>query len=54
MLKAREELERRFGPFIRPQPEPVHSSDEFGITDADVEMLLKAQESGAAQQPQQV
>lgn len=47
LLDARLRLERDFGPFIRTEPadEPP-ADDRFGVTEADVEMILEAQRSG--------
>ena len=37
MLKAREELESKFGPFVKPEP-----VDTFGVSDDDVEAIIQA------------
>ncbi len=42
MLKAREELEKRFGPFVREAPEGFGG---LGVSDADVEAILADQRS---------
>jgi|SRR5579872_268050 len=38
MLRCREELTHKYGPFVRPQPEPDHSKD--WITDQDIEEVV--------------
>jgi len=42
MLEKRVELEQRFGPFIRPEPEQPREYPEF-LSEADGEMILAAQ-----------
>jgi len=46
MLLAREQLETRFGPFTRPEPRAAQEMGDFGVSDADVEMILEAQRKG--------
>lgn len=46
MLAKREELERRFGPFTRLEPEPEVVGDKDAITNEDVERILAAQREG--------
>ncbi len=41
MLEKRAELEKRFGPFLRPEPEPDHSADF--ISEQDVDDIIAAQ-----------
>jgi hypothetical protein len=46
MLERRLELERRFGPFTRPEPpqpkQRVAAEDPFGVNEADVEEIIAA------------
>jgi hypothetical protein len=46
MLLAREQLETRFGPFTRPEPRAAQEIGDFGVSDADVEMILEAHRKG--------
>lgn len=43
MLEKRAELEKRFGPFLRPEPEPDHSADF--VSDQDVDEIIAAQKA---------
>ena len=45
MLQCRLVLEQRFGPFVRPEPEPEPDFRD-AVTDADVEAILAAQRRG--------
>lgn len=45
MLKCREDLEHRFGPFVRPATEPPDDdAGALGVSDADLDAILAARE----------
>lgn len=51
MLKAREELEKRFGPFVRMTDLTAEGDGGLGVSDTDVDAILAQRQGHATEEP---